>query len=205
MIKRRDFLQQYDEAMDIFKKNGGMMRATEAIRAGIHPRILYFMKNSGHIEMLSRGLYYLPENQPGHPDMVAIASKYSKAVICLVSALSFHELTTQIPHTVSVALPQGATTPKPGYPPVTAYRFSGAAYTEGVVTHSISDISINIYCAEKTIADCFKFRNKLGMDIVIEALKLYKSKKDFSITKLMGYAKICRVDKIMTPYLEMTV
>lgn len=205
MKKRRDFLQQFDEAMDIFKKNGGVMRTTEAIKAGIHPRMLYYMRNSDYVEMLTRGVYYLPENQPRYPDMVAVASKYSKAVICLVSALSFHELTTQIPHSVSIALPQGATTPNLEYPPVSAYRFSGKAYTEGVIPHRISNVRINIYCAEKTIADCFKFRNKLGMNIVLEALKLYKSKKDFNITRLMRYAKICRVDKIMTPYLEMTV
>jgi len=192
-------------ATDIMAKHDGAMTTSETVDAGIHPRTLYQMRDAGIITQLARGLYCLNNEHSISSDIALVAAKYPKAIVCLISALSFHELTTQIPHSVSIALPKGTTTPRLEYPPITVYRFSDDTYSEGIEAHTVDNVSVNIYSMEKTIADCFKFRNKLGMAIVLEALKLYKVRKDFSVTKLMKYAKICRVEKIMKPYLEMVV
>src|SRR5205807_1869515 len=126
--------------------------------------------------------------------------------ICLISALSFFELTTEIPHEVYIALPGPGTAkarqPHLDYPPVRVFRFSGAAFSEGIETHIVDGVGIKIYSPAKTIADCFKFRNKIGLDVALEALKLYRRKKEFQMRTLLYYARICRVEKIMTPYLE---
>jgi len=203
---RYESLKLFEEAKEVIRDIGStVVTATQTIEAGIHPRTLYQMRDEGVIVQLARGLYCLPENVPVNFDMTVVATKYPKAVICLISALSFHEITTQIPHAVSIALPKGTTTPKLKYPPINVHRFSDEAYTEGIETHTIDKMKVKVYSIDKTIADCFKFRNKLGMDIVLEALKLYKARKDFNVTKLIKYAKVCRVDKIMQPYLEMLV
>ena len=118
----------------------------------------------------------MDQDQISDPDLVIVAKRVPQAVICLVSALAYHDITTQIPHAVSIALPKGAETPRVDYPPISVHGFSEAAL-KGVETHQIDGVSINIYCPEKTLADCFKFRNKLGMDIVLEALKFYKAQK----------------------------
>lgn len=205
MIKILIPLKAMHEAIETVKEIGSTFTATQTLDAGIHPRTLYQMRDEGVIIQLARGLYCLPENVPVNFDITVVAKKYPKAIICLISALSFHELTTQIPHAVSIALPKGTTSPKLKYPPITIHRFSNDAYTEGIEKHTIDNTPVKIYCIEKTIADCFKYRNKIGIDIALEALKLYKTRKDFNITNLMKYAKICRVERIMTPYIEMSV
>ncbi len=194
------------KALNTIRKMGGTVRTMDAIRAGIHPRTLYQLRDTGELEMLSRGVYHLAaQDQISDPDLVIVAKRIPQAIICLVSALAYHEITTQIPHSISIALPKGAETPRVDYPPISVHRFSEAALKEGVEKHQVDGVSINIYCPEKTLADCFKFRNKLGMDIVLEALKLYKARKNFNLNKLIKYAKVCRVEKIMRPYLEATL
>jgi predicted transcriptional regulator of viral defense system len=191
------------KALDAIREMGGTVRTIDAIQAGIHPRTLYQLRDSGELEVLSRGVYRLmDQDQLSNPDLVIIAKRAPQAVIFLISALAYHDITTQIPHTVSIALPKGAETPRIDHPPISVHRFSEAALKEGLETHQIDGVAINIYCPEKTLADCFKFRNKLGMDIVLEALKLYKARKKFNIEKLIIYARVCRVEKIMRPYLE---
>jgi len=123
-------------------------------------------------------------------------------VICLISALAFHELTTQIPHEVHVALPRGAEEPRLDHPPVKTYRFTGNAFTEGIQIHKLDEVSVNIYSPEKTLADCFKFRNKIGLDTAVEAIRLYRERRSIRVDDLMHYAEICRVKKIIRPYLE---
>lgn len=192
-----------DRAKRVILAYGGPIRTVVAIKKGIHPRTLYKLRDEGALQELSRGLFHMDTAQPlSKPDLVTVASRVPKAVICLISALSFHQITTQIPHAVSIALPQGAATPRIDYPPVTTHHFSGSAFTEGIEEHSIDGITVKIYCVEKTLADCFKFRNKIGMDVVIEALKLYKARKDSDLRSLLKYARVCRVEKVMTPYLE---
>lgn len=187
----------------IIKNNGGTIRMSEALNLGISRYRLYSMLEKGDIERLSRGIYRL-SNIPtmSEPDLAIITTRIPSAVICLISALSFHDLTTQIPHKVSIALPIGIKTPKLNYPPITAYRFNKESFVAGIETHQIDGISIRVYDPEKTLVDCFKFRNKIGMNIVLEALKLYKERQVIDIQKLIQYAKICRVSKVISPYLE---
>ncbi len=206
MTKMLVISQGCQKAIDTIREMGGTIRTMDAIQAGIHPRTLYQLRDSGKLENLSRGVYRLAnQEQASDPDLVIVAKRVPQAVICLVSALAYHDITTQIPHVVSIALPKGAETPRVDYPPISVHRFSEAALKEGVETHQIDGVSIRVYCPEKTLADCFKFRNKLGMDIVLEALKLYKMRKTFNLEKLIMYAKVCRVEKIMRPYLEATL
>jgi predicted transcriptional regulator of viral defense system len=193
------------KALNVIREMGGTIRTMDALQAGIHPRTLFQLRDTGELELLSRGLYHLrTQAQLSDPDLVIVAKRVPKGVICLVSALAYHNITTQIPHTVSIAIPKGAETPRIDYPPISVHRFSETALKEGAETHQIDGVAINIYCPEKTLADCFKFRNKLGMDIVLEALKFYKTRKTFNVEKLMMYAKVCRVEKVMRPYLEAT-
>jgi predicted transcriptional regulator of viral defense system len=191
------------EAIDLFKEHGGTLRTSEALRLGIYPRTLYALRDAGILERLSRGLYRLAELPAlSAPDLAIVALKIPQAVICLVSALAFHELTTQVPHAVNVALPRGARSPRLDYPPLRVFWFSGPAWSEGVEIHQISQASVRVYCPEKSVADSFKYRHKIGLDIAIEALKLYRQSPRFDTSKLLHYARICRVESIMKPYLE---
>ena len=124
-----------------------------------------------------------------------------------VSFLHSLTMTSQprFPHAVSVAVPRNSRVPSLDYPPIQAHRFSNKAYNSGIEEHLIDGVSVKIYSPEKTLADCFKFRNKIGMDVVLEALKLYKERKKFKPIELLDYAKICRVAMVMRPYLEATV
>lgn len=135
-------------------------------------------------------------------DIATVAARIPRAVVCLVSALAFHDITTQIPHAVSIALEKGAEQPRLEYPPLVVHRLSGGALTEGVQEHDVDGVTARVYSPEKTLADCFRFRNQLGMDIVLEAMKLYKARKPFDVRELMKYAKICRVETVMRPYIE---
>lgn len=192
-----------EKAKQIIKNNGGIIRTARAIKAGIHPRTLYKMHISGDLQRLSWGVYRLTDCEAiSEPDLVVVATRIPKAVICLISALSFHDLTTQIPHSIAIALPKSQKAPLFDYPPIQVHKFSNSAYSSGIEKHLIDGVSVKIYCVEKTIADCFKFRNKIGMDIVLEALKTYRKRNVFNHKKLLEYGKICRVSKVMKPYLE---
>jgi predicted transcriptional regulator of viral defense system len=175
----------------------------QALRSGIHRRTLYALRDAGLTEQLSRGLYRLTEAPPlGNPDLVAVAAKVPKGVVCLLSALAFHELTTQIPHEVYIAIPRNAEAPRLDHPPVRSFHFSGQAFTEDIETHQMDDVPVRIYSREKTLADCFKYRNKIGLDTVLEALRLYKQQGRVNVDAIMRCAAICRVTKVMRPYLE---
>ena len=194
---------RFDRAVAVFKRQGGILHTAQALRAGIHPDTLYTMRDSGTLEVMSRGVYRLADSSPlGNPDLVTVATRVPGGVICLISALAFHELTTQIPHEVHVALPRGAEEPRLDQPPIKTYRFTGEAYTEGVEAHKLDGVIVRIYNPEKTLADCFKFRNKVGLDAVVEAVRFYRERKRVKVEDLMRYAAICRVKKIIRPYLE---
>ena len=188
---------------EIFRKYGGQLRMSEAIAHGITRYMLYALKDKGVIEPVSRGIYRLQELPPlDNPDLVTVSLRFPNAVVCLISALAYHNITTQIPHEVSVAVPRDSRVPSLDYPPIRAHRFSPEAYKSGIETHLIDGVSVKIYGREKTLADCFKFRNKIGMDVAIEALKLHKTQNGFNLGELIEYARICRVEKVMRPYLE---
>jgi predicted transcriptional regulator of viral defense system len=191
------------KAIKTLRKFSGPVRTSEMKSAGIHSRTIKTLVESGMLEKLSNGIYRLSESKfSEHFDLAIVASKYPQAIICLASALAYHDITTQIPHEVSVALTKGAKSPKPDFPPIITYRFGKKSLEAGTEEHTIDGVKVKIYSPEKTIADCFKFRNKIGMDIALEALKLYKTRKRFDIQKLIQFGKICRVEKVMLPYLE---
>ena len=135
-------------------------------------------------------------------DLVTVASRVQNGVVCLIPALAFHEVTTQIPHEVHVALQRGAEIPRLNYPPIKLCWFSDKAYSAGVETHKLDGVSERIYSPEKTLADCFKFRNKIGLDKVVEAVRFYRERRSVNVETLMRYAAICRAEKVMRPYLE---
>lgn len=189
--------------LDIFRRHGGQLRMSEALAAGMTRYMLYALRDRGIIELVSRGVYRLAELPPiGNPDLVTVALRVPDAVICLISALAFHGLTTQIPHQVSFALPRSSRIPAIDHPPTEPHRFADAAYRAGVENHLLDGVRVRIYCAEKTLADCFKFRNRIGMDVVLEALRVYRRRKEFNPRELLHYARICRVETVLKPYLE---
>lgn len=194
---------QFDSAERVFRRNGGILKTSQALDLGIHRRTLYAMRDAGVLERLDRGLYRLANLPPlSEPDLVTVALKIPKCVLCLVSALHFHDITTQIPHAVSIALSRGTEPPRLEFPPIHTYWFSGDAFTAGIEEHLIDKTPVQVYSVEKTLADCFKYRNKIGMDTVLEALTLYSEYRKPEPRKLIHFAKICRVDKVMRPYLE---
>ena len=191
------------KARQLIAERNGIIRTREALQAGIHPSILYALRDSGVLEQVSRGIYRLADTQPiSSLDIVTVAARIPRAILCLISALAYHEITTQVPHAVSIALERGAEPPRIEHPPVDVHNFSGESLTSGIEEHIIDGVAVRVYSPEKTLADCFKFRNRIGMDVVLEALKLYKERKSFDINELMKYARICRVDAIMKPYIE---
>ena len=175
----------------------------DAIRAGIHRRTLYAMREEGQIEVLARGLYRLADLPPlGSPDLVTVAAKIPQAVVCLISALAFHELTTQIPHEVWIAIPRNSEPPRLEYPPIRVIRLSAPAYDAGVETHKLDGTNLKVYSREKTLADCFKHRNDVGLDVVLEAIRQYKSQRRVDVDAILRFATICRVGRVARPYLE---
>jgi predicted transcriptional regulator of viral defense system len=192
-----------ERAKSVFRQKGGLLRMSQALQAGIHRDTLRAMVEQGDLEKLSRGLYRLADAEPlSHPDLAVVAEKAPEGVICLVSALAFHELTTQIPHEVYLAIARNAEPPRIDYPPVRSFRFSGAAFTEGIETHELGPVTLRVYSRAKTLADCFKFRNKIGLDTCLEALRNYRQQRGFNSDALLQYAAICRVTNIMRPYIE---
>lgn len=195
--------QQSADAVSVFRAHGGMLRTMEAIRLGIHPRTLYAMRDGGTLEQLARGLYRLADLSPlGDPDLVTVAMRVPEGVICLLSALAIHEITTEIPHEVHVALKRGAEAPRLAHPPLRVYWFSGDAFTEGVGIHELDGVDVHAYGAAKTVADCFKYRNKLGLGVALEALKLYLRADRGGPDELLRFARVCRVENVMRPYIE---
>ncbi len=200
---KKSYPKRFEKAKKIFRDRGGVLKTGEAISAGIHPRTLYEMQHIGVLVQLTRGLYRLADLPPlGNPDLVSVSLKIPNGVICLISALAYHEISTQVPHEVYVALERGTEAPRLNHPPIRIFWFSKQAFTHGIQTHKIDSVPIRIYSPEKTIADCFKYRNKIGLDTAIEALKFYREKKHFQSEELMQFARVCRVEKVIRPYLE---
>ena len=176
---------------------------SEAINLGIDRNLLYAMAAEGTIERLNRGLYRLSDLPPmDYPDLVAVSRKAPSGVICLISALYYHEITTQVPHEVQFAILRRTEPPRVDYPPTRIFIFAEQAFNAGMETHHHDETDVRVYSPAKTVVDCFKYRNKIGFDVAMEALKLYHNHQDFNLRKLMEYSRICRVEKVMRPYLE---
>ena len=186
-----------------FKKNNGIATFSDVISAGFHKDTLSSLIESGHIEKISRGLYRLKKGMElSNPDLVTASIKVPKGVVCLISALAFHSVTNEIPRYVELAIPRGSHPNKIDYPPVKLYYISEKMWTPGIEEHKMEGHKVRVYNLPKTIADCFKFRHKVGLDIARGALKEAVLEKNVSINEILSYAKICRVKNIILPYLE---
>lgn len=196
-----------EKAINTIRKQGGIIRTSEAFRHGIHRRTMYGLRDEGVLVSISRGLYQLAEMEsfPTEIDLVNVAKLAPHGVICLISALSFHELTTQIPHEIWLAVERKSRKPKVSYPPVRSFFFTGSCFHEGIEVHRIMEQDVRIYNAPKTVIDCFRWRNRVGLDVALEGARSYLKKRGASPSKLMEYAKLCKVEKLVTPYLEAMV
>jgi predicted transcriptional regulator of viral defense system len=195
------------KAIEIIRKQGGIIRTREALGQGIHRRTLYGLRAEGSLIPTARGLHQLAEMEsfPAEIDLVNVAKLVPHGVICLISALSFHELTTEIPHEIWLAVERKARRPKVAYPPVRAVFYPASCFREGVETHRIMEQEVRIFNAPKTVIDCFRWRNTVGLDVALEATRLYLRRRGASPSKLMDYAKLCKVERLVTPYLEVMV
>ena len=175
----------------------------ELAELGIHRQVLTRLVAAGEIERAARGLYRKPSKMVTEHHAVAVASAtVPHGVICLLSALQFHGIGTQLPSEVWMALDRRAWKPALRYPPMRIVRFTGPALTEGVERRTIEGRTVSVYGVAKTIADCFKYRNKIGLDVALEALREAWRMRRFTMDDLDRFAAICRVQRVMRPYLE---
>ncbi len=180
-----------------------VLRAADVRGHGWSPQLLIRLHQTGKLQRLGRGLYGLPDaDVTEHQTLLEVCQRVPKAVVCLLSALQFHEIGTQLPHEVWVALPEATQTPVLSYPSLRIARLRGAAYTEGIQTITVHGTPIRVYSVAKTVADCFKFRHKIGLDVALEALKGAWRSRKLSMNELAHAAKINRVQRVMQPYLE---
>lgn len=192
-----------EKVMRVFETHGGVLRFSEAVRLGVRPGTLRDMVEAEQLEQLARGLYKVKSTPDlSVPDLVIVAAKIPKAVICLVSALSFHEITTHFARGVQILLPRGSHPPVLDYPPIQVHSAVRSAYEIGHEVHWIDGVKVTVTDPEKTLVDCVKFRNQLGTELVIEALRTYRQRKRLQVDKMMNYARICRVSKVMGYYLD---
>lgn len=181
----------------------GIVRPRDIEAIGLPREYLVRLHRQGKINRTGRGIYTLPNaNVTERHSYAQVAKRVPESVICLLSALAFHELTTQSPASVWIALPKGARTPALGSPALRIILLSGPSLTEGIENHQIEGVPVRIYSAAKTVADCFKFRNKIGLDVAIEALKDCLRQKKATVNEIHRYAKVCRVSNVIRPYME---
>lgn len=198
----RSAVTHTQRVLQLVRKNG-WLRASDLADAGVPRAVLTRMAASGQLERPARGLYRLPDSGSSeHEGLVTVASKVPQAVVCLLSALQFHGLTTQLPWQVWFAMPRGSHVPRLEYPPIRMVQFTGEAYTQGIETHERDGVKLHVYSVAKTVADCFKHRNKIGMDVALEALKDARAQGRASFDDLWRCAKVCRVSNVMRPYME---
>ena len=192
-----------EELIAEFKHNKGILRFSVMLKAGFHRLEIKSLVESGEIEKIGRGIYHL-KNGPSlsNPDFVTVALQAPKGVICLISALSYHNATDEVPHSVYVAIPRGLRANKIDYPPVQYFHYAPKVWENGIETHTIDGHPVKIYSLAQTVADCFKYRNKIGLDVALQALKIAVTEKKIKPTEIMRFAKICRVDKVIKPYVE---
>jgi predicted transcriptional regulator of viral defense system len=184
----------------------GSITRREVAEAGIHTQILSRLVRAGTLERVARGRYRLHDAPiTEHHGLALVAAAVPRAVICLLSALSFHEVGTQLPHEVWIALDRRSRRPALSYPRLRVHRFSGKALTEGIETHRIEGESVKVYGVAKTLADVFKYRNKVGLDVGMEALREAWRARKVTMEEIHFYARLCRVERVMRPYLDALV
>jgi len=171
--------------------------------AGIHTQALTRLVKNGTLERVSRGRYRLPDAPvTEHHGLALAVAAVPKGVVCLISALNFHGIGTQVPAEVWIALDRRTRRPALRYPPLRVVRFGGFALSEGIESHSIEGVAVRVYNVAKTLADVFKYRNKIGLDVALEALREAWRDRRFKMDDIHRYARVCRVERVMRPYLE---
>ena len=190
------------QVLNIVRKSG-ILRPRDLAGQSIPRTYLQRLHEQGLLVKEARGLYKLPDAEVTENHSLAEACKrVPRGVVCLLSALQFHKLTTQAPSEVWLALDRKARAPREGGQPLRLVRMSGKALTEGVEEHRIEGVAVKVYKPAKTVADCFKYRNKIGLDVALEALRDYRQKHRSGMDELWRFAKVCRVERVMRPYLE---
>lgn len=190
-------------ALRLLRPVSAAFRTTQALDLGIQPRTLYQLRRDGNILPLSRGVFRLASlPEPRHPDLLVVAARVPKAVLCLISALAFHDLTDEVPHEVHLALPRGSETPRLDHPPLRIVRLRPGPFRAGVQTHDVDGLPLRVYSAAKTVADCFRFRNLVGLDTALAALKRLRRRRGFDVEELLRHARIDRVERTVRPYVE---
>jgi len=191
-----------ERAMQYVRRKG-IVRPRDLEALGIPREYLLRHYRQGKLSRTGRGIYTLPDAAvTGRHSYAEVAKRVPEAVLCLLSALTFHELTTQSPAAVWIALGKGARKPAILSPSLRVVRLTEPSLSEGVEKHTVEGVSVRVYSAAKTVADCFKFRNKIGLDIAIEGLKDCLRQKKATINDIHRYAKICRVSNVIRPYME---
>jgi predicted transcriptional regulator of viral defense system len=181
----------------------GIVRPRDIEAIGLPRQYLVRLHHQGKLKRPGRGIYTLPDaDVTEHHSYAEVTKRVPEATVCLLSALAFHEITTQSPASVWIALPKGARKPALHSPALRIVRLSGLSLTKGIENHQVDGVPVRVYSAAKTVADCFKFRNKIGLDIAIEALKDCLRQKRASINEIYRYAKVCRVSNVIRPYME---
>ena len=195
-------MNQSDHILEL-ARDRRVLSAADVREQGWSPQLLIRLHQVGKLHRLGRGLYALPDAEvTEHQTLMEVCQRVPKAVLCLLSALQFHEIGTQLPHQVWIALPEGTQAPALSYPPLRITRLRGAAYSDGIQTVADHGAPIRVYSAAKTVTDCFKFRNKIGLDVALEALKDAWRSRKVTMDELSHFAKINRVERVMQPYLE---
>ena len=191
-----------DKILDLVSKVG-VLRPRDLDAYGIPRTYLSRLVAAGKLQRIGRGLYVLPGiDVSEHHSLAEACKRVPKGVVCLLSALRFHELTTQVPFEVWLAIAEKAWRPRLDYPPLRIVRFSSVALDSGIEEHQIEGVTIPVFTPAKTVADCFKYRNKIGLDVAIEALRECWRSRRCTMDELWKYAKVCRVQNVMRPYLE---
>jgi len=189
-----------------FVQENSLVRPRDLKKINLPQDYLHILAREQIIERLGRGLYQWPGKNPGEfQSLVEVSKLAPKAIVTLLSALNFHRMTTQNPHEVWLAIDRKDWRPVISYPPVRYVTMSSDALHEGVERHNIDNVVIQVFCPAKTVVDCFKYRNKIGLDVALEALRDGWSDRKFTMDELLKYAKICRVKNVMQPYLESLV
>ena len=191
-----------DRALRVIRQMG-LARPAELEAHGVPRAQLYRLVTDGRVERLARGVYVVAGHAPSAEHTLAqVAKRVPAGVFCLLTALRYHGLTTQAPAEAWIALPEKARKPRLDYPRLRVARFSGGSLTEGIETHRVEGVEIRVYSAAKTIADCFKYRNKVGIDVAVEALRDFSRKHRGGADELARSARVCRVSRVMQPYLD---
>lgn len=193
----------YKQKVLLMASKTGIVRMSDLTKKGITRATISRLVSESKLEKLAPGLYCLPGAEFSEKEsLIIIASRVPQAVFCLLTALQIHDLTTQLPRKVWIAMPKGSHTPKMNYPPLKMVQYSDESFSEGIEIIESDNINLRVYNVAKTIADCFKHRNKIGLDVAMEVLKEAYIKNKVSVDELWHYAKICRVANVMRPYIE---